>query len=340
MSGANLLLWLSGAAGGGGGGDSVCYTSGTDTITAPAGKTGVTIKMWGAGGAGGSRIGGFGGGGGGGAYVVKTMAVTGGVTQFTYTVAAQTLITAYGNNNGQTGGSSTITGGASLTAGGGSGGQSSGIGGAGGTATGGDAGSENGAAGSSNVGGNAGGQSQGGGQGGTESSAPGTAPGGGGAGGQDDAGGRGARGEVCFYWLTNNINLSNQSVRSWGYNNSQGICEFKLGSDGVAYIADEIGVLNPIAGEWLVSGTSSDYEVKATQNLTTGVPPGTVSGTFGSWQSLGTDRSWYVEVTNGGIGVLNATLFMTIEIRDAVSLSVLATANVTLWASSTDSSPP
>lgn len=198
MSGANILLWLAGAQGGGNT-SSVCYTSGTGTITAPAGATSVTIKMWGAGGAGGARIAGFSGGGGGGAYAVKTMAVTGGVTQFTWTVPAQTAATAL-NTNGQNGGNATITGGASVTAGGGRGGQASGAGGAGGTFTGGDAGSENGQAGGSIVGGNAGGVSQGGGTGGIESSEPGNPPGGGGAGGADDFGSIGARGEICFYW--------------------------------------------------------------------------------------------------------------------------------------------
>lgn len=339
MSGANLLLWLAGAQGGGGGGDSACYTSGTDTITAPSGKTGVIIKAFGGGGAGGSQALGAGGGGGGGAYVVKTVAVTGGTTTFTYSIGAQTGITSL-NNNGADGNNTTVTGGASITAGGGKGGKADGTPGAGGTGTGGDVGSESGSAGSGTTGGNAGGQTEGGGAGGVSSGEAGTAPGGGGAGGQDDVGGRGARGQVCFYWLTDNVNLTAQSARSWGYNNTQGICEFKLGSDGVAEIADEIGVLNPIAGEWLVSGTASDYEVRATQNLTTGVPPGTVSGTFGAWESLGTSRSWYVEVTNGGIGILNAQLYMTIEIRSASTLTVLATAAITLWASSTDSDPP
>lgn len=341
MSGANLLLWLAGAqgGGGGGGGDSACYTSGTATITTPAGKTGVVIKAFGGGGAGGSQAAGAGGGGGGGAYVVKTVAVTGGVTTFTYSIGAQTGTTAL-NSNGADGNNTTVTGGASITAGGGKGGLADGTPGAGGVATGGDTGSENGSAGSGATGGDAGGQSEGGGTGGVASGEAGTVSGGGGAGGQNDIGGRGARGQVCFYWIADNVNLTAQSARSWGYDNTQGICEFKLGSDGVAYIADEIGVLNPIAGEWLISGTASDYEVRATQNLTTGVPPGAVSGTFGTWQSLGTDRSWFVEVTNPGIGTLNAQLFMTIEIRDASTLTVLATAAITLWASSTDSNPP
>lgn len=66
------------------------YTSGSATITAPSGATKVTITLWGGGG-----LGGFGyssstlpgAGGGSGAYVQKTnVSVTGGSTQFTYSV--------------------------------------------------------------------------------------------------------------------------------------------------------------------------------------------------------------------------------------------------------------
>jgi hypothetical protein len=136
------------------------------------------------------------------------------------------------------------------------------------------------------------------------------------------------------------VTLTNQTDLTLAYLNTQAISQYQLASNGIASISVGTGVLNPIPGEWLVGGTASDYEVRATLVGTIGVPPGSTSGTFGSWLSLGTTRLWYVEVTEFGIGTSTAELEMTVEIRDAATQTVQATATINLEARSTDTAPP
>lgn len=76
---------------------------------------------------------------------------------------------------------------------------------------------------------------------------------------------------------------------------------------------------------WLSAGAASSYDVRAT--LSSGA---LTSGTTGSWLNLGTTRSWNVTRTNNAPGTDTATL--TIEIRDATSLIVLATVTVVITA--------
>lgn len=120
------------------------YTSGTSqTITSPTDADFVVIKAWGGGGGGKNNpgpTGGPGGGGGGGAFTIKRMPVTGGSTQFTYTVGAG------GSGDGGNGGNTIITGATTLYANGGFGGTL-GSGGSGGDTSGGDIDSDNGTAG-------------------------------------------------------------------------------------------------------------------------------------------------------------------------------------------------
>lgn len=141
------------------------FTSGSATITAPAGATSCTIKVWGAGGGAGYGCNfalygsGVGGGGGGGAYSERTLSVTGSVTQFFYSVGAggiagttQNVPPSGTEGSGTNGGESSVTGATvpspGIIAGGGGGGTGAsisgfgpnavqGTGGAGGTAEGG-----------------------------------------------------------------------------------------------------------------------------------------------------------------------------------------------------------
>jgi hypothetical protein len=173
----------------------------SQNIIAPPNSFSVVIKLWGGGGAGSSIANGYGAGGGGGAYCQKTMAVTAGVTAFTYSVAAQTALTAYGNQNPASGYYSEVTGAVTLFAGGGGSGYGNpALGGLGGSATGGDLNISGNNGLDAVFGGNGGNAAYGGGAGGTGSAGAGAAPGGGGAGGQDDAGGRGAAGRIIFEW--------------------------------------------------------------------------------------------------------------------------------------------
>jgi hypothetical protein len=127
------------------------FSSGSGTVTIPAGQASVVIEAWGGGGGGGrgtatpfdGEV--EGGGGGGGGYSKRTIALTGGDAGKTllYSVGAG----AEGSNTidpGNTGGTSTVASGTfiltSLIANGGTGGTSNGteIQGSGGTASGGD----------------------------------------------------------------------------------------------------------------------------------------------------------------------------------------------------------
>lgn len=94
---------------------------------------------------------------------------------------------------------------------------------------------------------------------------------------------------------------------------------YRLRNDGVALATNNFGVLTVISGEWLVSGTVSQFEVYATWSGT----GGTVGGTTDSWISLDTTRDWTLTVTSD---VIVRTL--DIQIRLASTLVVLDTATI------------
>lgn len=181
-------------------------TTGTGTFVVPCGVTSITVRAWGAGGAGGgSRNAGVSGdGGGAGGYSMGTFIVTAGQNINYFVGAGGTGST----NDGTNGGNTTIAG-FGLAANGGTGGNRNGgtISGLGGTASGGTVNTSgaNGSAGGSNTGGN-GGSSPNGGTGGTGvpngNGVPGVAPGGGGGGGErgntggNRSGGDGGNGRI------------------------------------------------------------------------------------------------------------------------------------------------
>jgi hypothetical protein len=76
---------------------------------------------------------------------------------------------------------------------------------------------------------------------------------------------------------------------------------------------------------WLLSGSASDYDVRAT--LLTGT---LTSGTTGSWLSLGTTRSWVRTRTLNIPGTDVVTL--TIDLSLAGAATIIATASVTIEA--------
>lgn len=99
--------------------------------------------------------------------------------------------------------------------------------------------------------------------------------------------------------------------------------QYTLALSGAASSVTSGGGSVPISGEWLTSGSSSDFEVRAT------IVSGSVtSGTIGSWENLGTTRTWTRD--RGAIGI--STVVLTIEIRNATSMVVLDTAEITLTA--------
>lgn len=100
---------------------------------------------------------------------------------------------------------------------------------------------------------------------------------------------------------------------------------YEARSDGTVYRTNGNNTL-VFLENWLAFGSTSNYEIKAT--LISGTAP---TGTLGSWSSLGTTRTW--ALSQGIVGDTTCTL--SIEIRNAVSLSVVDTATVTLFAERT-----
>ena len=181
------------------------YDSGSATITAPVGAHSVRIKVWGGGGGGWSDLDIIFGGGAGAGFTLKTVAVTGGSTQFTYSVGAAGVSNVDGGTSTVTSGSPSI----SLTATGGGSYQASGPF-APGSGSGGDI-NESGENSVGNGGGAAGGIAYGGG------GAGGITPGGGGYG--DDGGfNNGGSGRVSFTWLLLNASPNFSSyIRGGSY---------------------------------------------------------------------------------------------------------------------------
>lgn len=73
---------------------------------------------------------------------------------------------------------------------------------------------------------------------------------------------------------------------------------------------------------WLLSGAASGYDSYVT--VTSGA---LTAGTTGAWLNLGTTRDWTLTAYNPGD---DFTCIMTVQIRNASSLVVLATATITL----------
>lgn len=100
---------------------------------------------------------------------------------------------------------------------------------------------------------------------------------------------------------------------------------FTLASSGAASGATSPGGTGggTYSGEWMVVGPASGYEARFT------ILSGALSaGTAGSWLNLGTTRAWSVSRAT----IDNSLCQGTVEIRDATTLVVLATATITLEA--------
>lgn len=92
-----------------------------------------------------------------------------------------------------------------------------------------------------------------------------------------------------------------------------------------------VGLYSAPSGTWLLSGSASNYEVRLT------LTSGTISGTTGTWLSLGTSRTWS-NTANPGTGfyyVLREGIG-TLEIRDSVTTAILASTTLTVHALSSN----
>lgn len=103
--------------------------------------------------------------------------------------------------------------------------------------------------------------------------------------------------------------------------------QFNLALDGTANYDRLSGSDGTYDGEWLRYGNPADFEVRFTV-----VSGSFSSGTFGSWLNLGTTRLIAVTASRSTIGTTLNNGSATVEIRDASSGNILATATVTLTA--------
>jgi hypothetical protein len=103
------------------------------------------------------------------------------------------------------------------------------------------------------------------------------------------------------------------------------------GTATASFIMDNTGVASGVgtsgggtySGEWMIVGPASAYDVRFTI-----VSGALTSGTAGSWLNLATSRTWTVQRGTPGTNMCQGT----VEIRDATTLAVLATAAITLTA--------
>ena len=98
---------------------------------------------------------------------------------------------------------------------------------------------------------------------------------------------------------------------------------YRLGNDGIAKATNVSGVLTAITGEWLVTGSASDFE--AYMSAAGGGSGGSTGGTFNSWVNLGTTRDWTLTATNN-----YAVRYLTLQIRVVATGTILDTATITL----------
>lgn len=115
------------------------------------------------------------------------------------------------------------------------------------------------------------------------------------------------------------VRITNQSISDIGPPTA--LARYRLKTSGI--VEEETHTASTTLETWLLVGSASDYEARATVN--SGALAGVGNSATGSWLGLGSSRQWGVGV-NDTLGA--ATL--TIEIRNASSGDVLASAFVTL----------
>lgn len=102
------------------------------------------------------------------------------------------------------------------------------------------------------------------------------------------------------------------------------VVKSNAGTATASYSIGNDGRVTTVAGGFYeywdsASWSVANYEVRATQ--VSGV---TIAGTLGSWLNCGTTRTWSITGTGSNLGT------MTVQIRDATSLAVLASATITI----------
>jgi hypothetical protein len=122
------------------------------------------------------------------------------------------------------------------------------------------------------------------------------------------------------------VSITDQYISKAGHGSAT--ASYVIASDGK--VKNQAGT---ILESWLLSGSASSFEVRAT------VTSGTLtSGTTGSWLACSSDRTW--SITNSAANNSTVSVVMTVEIRNASTLVVADSATITLEATSLDFTPP
>lgn len=109
------------------------------------------------------------------------------------------------------------------------------------------------------------------------------------------------------------VTMPSGSISAYGSGTQ--VASVRVANDGKVYTGQQ-GFFT-LYSAWLVSGSNGDFDIRCTVNS------GTIdSGATGTWLNLASTRDWSVIDTNDN-GV-SATANITLQIRDAVSLTVLA----------------
>lgn len=118
------------------------------------------------------------------------------------------------------------------------------------------------------------------------------------------------------------VAITNQTIASVGLANPASV-SYSLTSAGAVQQSINGGGATTIENWITPQSGMSGYEGRVTATGS----GGTFTGTTGSWLNLGTTRTWELSHNVSGAFVSRS---LTVEIRDAATLSVLTTATITL----------
>jgi hypothetical protein len=130
--------------------------------------------------------------------------------------------------------------------------------------------------------------------------------------------------------VTYSINITNQSAQNLSKSGIGGTATatYRLSNNGAAYRTNISGTLVSISGEWLVSGTASDFDVYVTWSAQGGgdgyIGGGSIGGdTPATWLNLGTLREFTLSATNNYVN-----RGLTVQIRYSPTGTVVDTATI------------